>query len=118
MARKNPTPPEKASARSTSEARSDLAARAAHNADGATLCRSDPLADAQAARAVVQAVEEHAAELTDAAPLPMPVSSLAREAASSAFWAERASRRRRVCAPRIPSGPSLVEITTVTPLTT
>ncbi len=63
MARKNPTPPAKASARSASDARSDLVARSARNADGATLCRSDPLADAHAARAVVQAVEEHAAEL-------------------------------------------------------
>jgi hypothetical protein len=63
MARKNPTLPAKASARSASEARDDLIARAAKNADGATLCRSDPLADAQAARAVVRAVEEHAAEL-------------------------------------------------------
>ncbi len=64
MARKNPTLPAKASARSASEARDDLVARAAHNADGATLCRSDPLADAQAARAVVQAIEEHSAELS------------------------------------------------------
>lgn len=64
MARKNPTLPAKASARSASEAREDLAARAVHNAEGATLCRSDPLADAQAARAVVQAIEEHSAELS------------------------------------------------------
>jgi len=64
MARKNPTSPATASARSASEARDDLVARAAHNADGATLCRSDPLADAQAARAVVRAIEEHAAELS------------------------------------------------------
>ena len=63
MARKNPTLPAKPSARSASDARSDLVARAGRNADGATLCRSDPLADAQAARAVVQAVEEHSAEL-------------------------------------------------------
>jgi hypothetical protein len=62
MARKNPTLPAKSP--SASEARVDLAARASHNADGATLCRSDPLADAQAARAVVQAIEEHAAELS------------------------------------------------------
>jgi hypothetical protein len=64
MARKNPTLPAKSSTSSASEAREDLAARASHNADGATLCRSDPLADAQAARAVVQAIEEHAAELS------------------------------------------------------
>src|SRR4051812_33796249 len=64
MARKNPTPPAKVPARSASDARADLAARAAHNADGATLCRSDPLADALAARTVVHAVEEHAAELS------------------------------------------------------
>jgi hypothetical protein len=63
MARKNQGLPAKASARSASDARSDLVARAGRNADGATLCRSDPLADAQAARTVVQAVEEHAAEL-------------------------------------------------------
>src|SRR5882672_1844326 len=63
MARKNPTIPAKPSSRSASEARSDLVARAGRNADGARLCRSDPLADAQAAVAVVRAVEEHAAEL-------------------------------------------------------
>src|SRR5438105_8535860 len=64
MARKNPTIPAKPSARSASDARADLVARAARNAEGATLCRSDPLADAQAARAVVRAVEDHAAELS------------------------------------------------------
>ena len=62
MARKNPTLPAK-SVRSASEAREDLATRAARNAEGATLCRSDPLADAQAARAIVRAIEEHSAEL-------------------------------------------------------
>jgi len=62
MARKNPTLPAK-SARSASEAREDLVARAARNAEGATLCRSDPLADAQAARAVVRAIADHSAEL-------------------------------------------------------
>jgi len=64
MARKNPTLPAKASARSASEARADLVARAARNAEGATLCRSDPLGDAQAVVAVVRAVEDHAAELS------------------------------------------------------
>jgi len=64
MARKNPTLPAKASARSASEARADLVARAARNAEGATLCRSDPLGDAQAVVAVVRAVEGHAAELS------------------------------------------------------
>src|SRR3989442_14897662 len=64
MARKNPTLPAKASARSASEARADLVARAARDAEGATLCRSDPLADAQAVAAVVRAVEDHAAELS------------------------------------------------------
>ena len=64
MARKNPTLPAKASARSASEARADLVARAARNAEGATLCRSDPLGDAQAVAAVVRAVESHAAELS------------------------------------------------------
>ena len=34
MARKNPTPPAKVPAHSASDARADLAARAAHNADG------------------------------------------------------------------------------------
>src|SRR6185436_4933042 len=63
MARKNSTLPAKASARSAAEARGDLVARAARNAEGGMQCRSDPLADAQAARAVVKAVEEHAAEL-------------------------------------------------------
>ena len=47
MARKNPTLPAKPSARSASDARADLVARAARNAEGATMCRSDPLADAQ-----------------------------------------------------------------------
>jgi len=61
MARKNPTLPAKPSSRSASDARSDLVARAGRNADGARLCRSDPLADAQAAVAVVRAVEEFAA---------------------------------------------------------
>jgi hypothetical protein len=64
MARKNPTLPTKASARSAAEARADLVARAARNAEGASLCRSDPLADAQAVAAVVRAVEDHAAELS------------------------------------------------------
>jgi hypothetical protein len=64
MARKNPTLPAKASARSASEARADLVARAARNAEGGTLCRSDPLADAQAVATVVRAVEDHAAELS------------------------------------------------------
>jgi len=64
MARKNPTLLAKASARSAADARSELIARAARNADGAAVCRADPLADAQAARLVVQAVEEHAAELS------------------------------------------------------
>jgi len=63
MARKNSTVPAKASARSAADARSDLVARAARNTEGGTQCRSDPLADAQAARAVVKAIEEHAAEL-------------------------------------------------------
>jgi len=64
MARKNPTLLAKASARSAADARSELISRAARNADGAAVCRADPLADAQAARLVVQAVEEHAAELS------------------------------------------------------
>jgi hypothetical protein len=63
MARKNSTVAAKASLRSASEARTDLAARAVRNTEGGTWCRSDPLADAQAARAVVKAIEEHAAEL-------------------------------------------------------
>jgi hypothetical protein len=53
----------KSSARSVADAREDLLARAVRNSDGAAGARSDPLADAKAARAVVGAVQEHAAEL-------------------------------------------------------
>jgi hypothetical protein len=68
MARKNATPAAKAvsgngSGRSISDARSDLIARAARNSGGAAWSRSDPLADAEAARAVAGAAQEHAAEL-------------------------------------------------------
>ncbi|MGZ6141693.1 MAG: hypothetical protein ACXWLM_00050, partial [Myxococcales bacterium] len=62
MARKNGTG--NGSQKSVQDARADLAARATRNAEGAALCRSDPLGDAKAARAVVGAVQEHAAELT------------------------------------------------------
>jgi hypothetical protein len=44
-------------------ARADLLARAERNAAGAASCRSDPLADAKAARPVVAAARDHAAEL-------------------------------------------------------
>lgn len=54
----------KTSARAVAEAREDLLARAARNAEGAAGPRSDPLADAKAAQAVVSAAHDHAAELT------------------------------------------------------
>lgn len=50
-------------ARSNDDARGDLLARAARNSEGATFCRSDPLADAKAAKGVVAALNDHAAEL-------------------------------------------------------
>jgi hypothetical protein len=53
----------KGNVRSPQDARTDLLARAARNAEGAALCRSDPLGDAKAARAVVNAAQEHSAEL-------------------------------------------------------
>jgi len=56
MARKN--------APNAGDARADLLSRAAHNAEGGAQCRSDPLADAKAARAVVEAAHEHSAELS------------------------------------------------------
>ncbi len=70
MARKIATPAAKAASgngkgpRSLSDARSDLIARAARNSEGAAWARSDPLADAKAARVVVGAAQEHAAELS------------------------------------------------------
>jgi hypothetical protein len=63
MARKTTATAAKPSARSAADARNDLIARASRNAEGATKLRSDPLADAQAARAVVEAIDGHAAEL-------------------------------------------------------
>ena len=53
----------KGAARSNHAARGDLLARAARNSEGATFCRSDPLADAKAAKGVVAALNDHAAEL-------------------------------------------------------
>jgi hypothetical protein len=50
--------------RSSVEALNDLLARASQNAEGAAQSRSDPLSDAKAARSVVGAVREHAAELS------------------------------------------------------
>jgi hypothetical protein len=78
MARKPPAPAAKESAkeaktsakpaagnaRSASDAREELLVRGARNAQGAFLSRSDPLADAKAARAIVALVSEHARELS------------------------------------------------------
>jgi hypothetical protein len=67
MARSKPTTPDgngKAGARTAQDARTDLLARAARNAEGAAQVRSDPLSDAKAARVVVEAAHEHAAELS------------------------------------------------------
>ena len=58
MARKNGT----GNGKSALDARADLVARASRNSEGAHACRSDPLGDAKAARIVVGAVQEHAAE--------------------------------------------------------
>jgi hypothetical protein len=63
MARKITATAAKPSARSAADARNDLIARASRNAEGAARLRSDPLADVQAARAVVEAIDGHAAEL-------------------------------------------------------
>jgi len=63
MARKS-TAKVLANGRSSVEAMSDLLSRAAVNAEGCAQSRSDPLADAKAARAVVDALREHAAELS------------------------------------------------------
>lgn len=54
----------KGNGKSPRDARGDLLARAARNAEGAAWTRSDPLGDAKAARAVVDALREHAAELS------------------------------------------------------
>lgn len=62
MARKNGTG--NGSQKSVQDARGDLLARAARNAEGAYAFRADPLNDAKAARAVVDALTGHAAELT------------------------------------------------------
>ena len=57
-------PKGKAAARSSGDARSDLLERAARNSEGAAWSRSDPLADAQAAPAIVAALKGHAVELS------------------------------------------------------
>src|SRR5258708_36191236 len=49
--------------RTADDARKDLLARSVRNNEGGCRLRSDPLADAKAARAVVTAAEEHAVEL-------------------------------------------------------
>ncbi len=101
MARKNPTLPAKPSSRSASEARSDLVARAGRNADGARLCRSDPLADAQAAVAVVRAVEEHAAvgargRSPDAADLLADAAATAQAVRTAVLRVTRSAEGRKV----------------------
>jgi len=63
MAHKS-TSPAKGNGRSSAGAMSDLLARASRNTEGAAQFRSDPLEDAKAARAVVEAAREHAAELS------------------------------------------------------
>ncbi|MCA1828140.1 MAG: hypothetical protein ABR567_20450 [Myxococcales bacterium] len=62
MARKNGTG--NGSQKSVHDARSDLLTRAERNAEGAAPCKTDPLGDAKAARAVVAALREHAAEMS------------------------------------------------------
>jgi len=63
MARKITATAAKTSVRSATDARNDLIARATRNTERATKLRSDPLADAQAARTVVGAIDGHVAEL-------------------------------------------------------
>jgi hypothetical protein len=69
MARKNtapavkPGPQASKGPRTPGDARKDLLDRAARNVEGACHYRSDPLADAKAARVVVEAAQVHAAEL-------------------------------------------------------
>lgn len=63
MARKSAAPARE-NGRSASEALKDLHLRAGRNAEGGAWCRSDPLADAKAARAVVLAAHDHEAELS------------------------------------------------------
>lgn len=63
MARKLAEPPSAAPPGTAAAARDDLLARGALHAAGAEAPRSDPLADAVAARAVAAAVERHRAEL-------------------------------------------------------
>ena len=50
--------------KSKADARADLIARAAANEQGGTVLRSDPLADAQAARRVAEFVQAHSMELS------------------------------------------------------
>src|SRR5439155_307084 len=76
MARKNPTLPAKPSARSASDARADLVARAAHNAEGATMCRSHPLADARALTRILAALEAHREVRDDIGVLPEDVQTM------------------------------------------
>ena len=61
MARKNGTG--NGSQKSVHDARSDLLDRAARNSEGAAWSRADPLGDAKAARAIVDGVRTHAAEM-------------------------------------------------------
>lgn len=63
MARK-PAAPARSNGRSAADALKDLHTRAERNAEGGSWCRSDPLADAKAARALVDLLQEHGAELS------------------------------------------------------
>src|SRR5438874_519727 len=78
MARKNGTG--NGSHKSVQDARTDLLARAERNAEGAASCKTDPLGDAKAARAIVEAVREHAAEMARRG-LPAPYGEAALELA-------------------------------------
>ena len=55
--------PRNGSAKAIADARRDLEERAARNREGGVPNRSDPIADARAARAVAQIAREHTAEL-------------------------------------------------------
>src|SRR5205807_670509 len=77
--------------KSAADARKELLERAGRNRDGASQWRSDPLADAQAARRVADLAQAHAAELSrrDRGPDPQA-------AATGALQRKRGPLRGRV----------------------
>src|SRR3984893_18361708 len=100
--------PQAGKIRTVQDARSDLLARAALNSAGAAARRSDPLADAKAARAVVEKASAHAAELARRglsahyaeAALALPARRGGAGARAVAAGADRRSRCHRPCRAR------------------